>query len=561
MIKVINYEGEAFTLPVKTILTEKLNNDSELKFEFYETEETKLVSQTIAKKWLITNVVNADDIRKFVVTIVRRDSTGKSVKVSVIAKEKQIDDLKSEMVFDDITGSYTPFEYFKTIEKNSKYHFIIESKADSVRWEHAGNGDSAFSTLKKGLERYGMEFYFNPNNQAFYINKRVEDVANYYIHNGMNALNFKLEEDANQFFTRIHGYEDFPENSAIRDAKLKLEYTHPLAENVGYFEAPAIKDGRVKDENVLLEKMKHVVDNSLKQSLTLDFLYLKNEYFNHAVAHVGDVVPVKDNALNILDNIRIVEVKTVRDEQNVIVKQEVTLGDYKKRDRYRSQINNSISNIEKVEKLATQQHVSNGDIGLLKLLLNQFSDVKQSLQFDSDGIQSVSGLNKVIFSKNGIAISRDGGNNKINALTSEGINPDLIVKATHDQDGLMSKYDKKKLDLIFNKENTYLQIENLNVNLNQNDVIHLTKPISDLKNGLILVWKHLTTDTLNQQFISKKLFANREVIKCIHSVPIGQNQHLNKIAIVSNQSIVGIDENDSEEFNTDKVILQDIYEY
>lgn len=125
----------------------------------------------------------------------------------------------------------------------------------------------------------------------------------------------------------------------------------------------------------------------------------------------------------------------------------------------------------------------------------------------------------------------------------------------------MSKYDKKKLDLIFNKENTYLQIENLNVNLNQNDVIHLTKPISDLKNGLILVWKHLTTDTLNQQFISKKLFANREVIKCIHSVPIGQNQHLNKIAIVSNQSIVGIDENDSEEFNTDKVILQDIYEY
>lgn len=133
MIKVINYEGEAFILPVKTTLTEKLNNDSELKFEFYETEETKLVSQTIAKKWLITNVVDADDIRKFVVTIVRRDSTGRSVKVSVIAKEKQIDDLKSEMVFDDITGSYTPFEYFKTIEKNSKYHFIIESKADSVR--------------------------------------------------------------------------------------------------------------------------------------------------------------------------------------------------------------------------------------------------------------------------------------------------------------------------------------------------------------------------------------------------------------------------------------------
>ncbi|MGF2896929.1 hypothetical protein WCN69_14300, partial [Staphylococcus aureus] len=93
-------------------------------------------------------------------------------------------------------------------------------------------------------------------------------------------------------------YGDFPENSAIRDAKLKLEYTHPLAETVGYFEAPAIKDGRVKDENVLLEKMKHVVDNSLKQSLTLDFLYLKNEYFNHAVAHVGDVVPVKDYALN-----------------------------------------------------------------------------------------------------------------------------------------------------------------------------------------------------------------------------------------------------------------------
>ena len=77
-------------------------------------------------------------------------------------------------------------------------------------------------------------------------------------------------------------------------------------------------------------KLIEVVTNSLKQSLTLDFITLK-EKFQNAIAKVGDLVPVKDDTINVFDEIRIIEVKTIRDINNQIVKQDATLGDFKKR--------------------------------------------------------------------------------------------------------------------------------------------------------------------------------------------------------------------------------------
>ncbi|WP_455710649.1 tail tube TT1 domain-containing protein, partial [Staphylococcus argensis] len=73
------------------------------------------IVNAITRKWIITNVDGIDDNKKYVVTIVRRESNSNLAKVSVIAKEKQIDDLKARIIYQNITGHYTAKEYFDLI--------------------------------------------------------------------------------------------------------------------------------------------------------------------------------------------------------------------------------------------------------------------------------------------------------------------------------------------------------------------------------------------------------------------------------------------------------------
>ena len=53
---------------------------------------------------------------------------------------------------------------------------------------------------------------------------------------------------------------------------------------------------------------------------------------------VADIVKVKHSILGINEFMRIVEVKTVRDAENKIVKQDVTLGDFNRHNRYLERI-------------------------------------------------------------------------------------------------------------------------------------------------------------------------------------------------------------------------------
>ncbi|ELP8736061.1 hypothetical protein QTV21_002564, partial [Staphylococcus pseudintermedius] len=145
-----------------------------------------------------------------------------------------------------------------------------------------------------------------------------------------------------EFYTYIRGYGNFDDNEKFQEASMQLIYQHPLADDIGIYEAPAIIDGRIKDEEFLRNKMINTVDNSLKTSLTLDFITLQEEYAE-AVPVVGDLVPVKDDIIDVFDFVRIVEVQTKRDINNKIFEQNATLGDYKKRDRYNSKVSNSVS--------------------------------------------------------------------------------------------------------------------------------------------------------------------------------------------------------------------------
>lgn len=52
------------------------------------------------------------------------------------------------------------------------------------------------------------------------------------------------------------------------------------------------------------------------------------EAYPEADPQPGDIVQVKSTILGLNDLVRIVEIKTIRDINNVIVKQDVTLGEF-----------------------------------------------------------------------------------------------------------------------------------------------------------------------------------------------------------------------------------------
>ena len=451
MIKVENLIGEAFLLPVETEVTERISGESELKFEFDESTYNRDIVNAISKKWRVKHVGGQNDDRIYVVAIVQKVSNAVTAKVSVVAKEKQIDDLKSQRVYDNHTGSYTGQSYFDVVFNGSGYKYDLIAKTYSSKWENAGDGETRLEMFKKGLERYGLEFEYVPSTKTFILKERVQREANYYIANGINALNFKLEEDSSEYYTYARGYGDYDDNAKFQEGLLEVTYVHPLADVVGRYEAPPIKDGRIKDQNLLRRKLRDLVDNSLKTSLSLDFISLKDS-FPDAVVRTGDVIPVKDNVIGVGDMVRIVEVRTKRDVNNNIYEQEGTLGDYKRKDRYASLVNNSTNFVKGITGSPTNVNDTQSRVNSIIASTGKIIDLVNAMQVDGTGIKSVDKLNIVHFTsdKGTIRVSKDGGTTYKDVINGDGVLVDGIAMATQSKNGLMSKEDKTKLDNLNN---------------------------------------------------------------------------------------------------------------
>ncbi len=134
------------------------------------------------------------------------------------------------------------------------------------------------------------------------------------------------------------GYGDYTDEQGITGAGLIMKFEHPNMKDIGKYEAEPIKDGRIKDEELMKAKLQKRIDDSIKRSISLDFIVLK-KYYPNANPRVGDLVKIRHSVLGLNEIVRIVEVKTKRDINNEIVKQEVVLGEYRRYDRYMNRIN------------------------------------------------------------------------------------------------------------------------------------------------------------------------------------------------------------------------------
>ncbi|HCU9618710.1 TPA: phage tail protein, partial [Staphylococcus aureus] len=341
-------QGVEHAIYVSTKINKKLNEDSTLDIDIVENASTFDAIGAITKMWTVTNVEGDDDLNEYVIVMLDKSTIGSKIKLSIKARQKELDDLNNSRIYQEYNESFTGVEFFNTVFKGISYKYVLHTKVSSSRFEGLGKGDTRLEIFKKGLERYHLEYEYDPKTKTFHLYDELSKVANYYIKAGVNADNVKIQEDASKCYTYIRGYGDFDEQQTYTEAGLQFEFTHPLAQLIGKREAPPLIDGRIKKENSLKRAMELVIKKSVTASISLDFVALQ-EHFSEVNPKIGDVVRVADSTIGYNDLVRIVEITTVRDAYNNVVKQDVVLGDFRIKDRYRKAVHEATNYVKNVK--------------------------------------------------------------------------------------------------------------------------------------------------------------------------------------------------------------------
>ncbi|WP_444811950.1 tail tube TT1 domain-containing protein [Staphylococcus hominis] len=329
--------------PVYTTVehTSKVSSEPIIEFQLDEDEYNYDVVRSINRRWSVSKVWGPDDDTEYLVFMIDRQSVGNKQQVSITCRYKPIDIIKRRRIYAPINGSFKPEKFLDIAFKNSGLNYRLTEKLPSSQFENAGEGETVEELIKKAMAHWDLEFdiEFDKKTKKYtfvfvpYLQKR----ANYQIDNEINANALKVEEDSGEMATYIRGYGDYTDEQGMTGAGLIMKFEHPDAKDIGYYHGEPIKDGRIKDEELMKAKLQKAIDDSIKRSISLDFIVL-NKHYPNAIPKVADIVKVRHSVLGLNEFVRIVEVKTTLDLNNVIINQEVTLGDYKRYDRYMNRI-------------------------------------------------------------------------------------------------------------------------------------------------------------------------------------------------------------------------------
>lgn len=335
-------KGNGAPVPVETTLVKKVNADGVLTFDILENKYTYEVINAIGKRWIVSHVEGENDKKEYVITVIDRKSEGDRQLVECTAREIPIDKLMIDRIYVNVTGSFTVERYFNIVFQGTGMLFEVEGKVKSSKFENGGEGDTRLEMLKKGLEHFGLEYKITYDKKKdrykFVLTPFANQKASYFISDEVNANAIKLEEDASDFATFIRGYGNYSGEETFEHAGLVMEARSALAEIYGDIHAEPFKDGKVTDQETMDKELQSRLKKSLKQSLSLDFLVLRESY-PEADPQPGDIVQIKSTKLGLNDLVRIVQVKTIRGINNVIVKQDVTLGEFNREQRYMKKVN------------------------------------------------------------------------------------------------------------------------------------------------------------------------------------------------------------------------------
>lgn len=359
MLNLKDLNGEVYVTEGTSTLEENLSSDITINFELPYTEVNKDFIYNIGAHWKVSGVKGANDRTEYVIKYVNRKTLGGKPFVECTAMTLFMEKIKTTNLYNYYEGEYTLELMLNTVFNGTGFSYKVEGEFDnSLYIETFGNGESRLEVFKRVLEMWQLEFLIN--GETIELKKKIIRKPDYFLHDNLNATNISLEEDASEFYTYAKGYGDINSGEPLNTAGVIAQYEHPLANVVGRKEAPPViienDDNTSPYANVIQEKIiaecKRVVDNSLKITITSDFLALKE--YPEAYPKLGDEITFVASNIDYDAIVRLVGISTKRNHKGDILSQNVTFGEQpliKRRNMKAMQTTNFIYAVTNGDKL------------------------------------------------------------------------------------------------------------------------------------------------------------------------------------------------------------------
>ncbi|OFI48811.1 hypothetical protein BG261_05325 [Floricoccus tropicus] len=448
-------------------ISDEINGDMNLSIEILPNKVNSLFLDKIAEFWELVD----DNEEVYKIVLCKSQGVGKFQKKTIKALPKLYDDLDSTRVYERYDGSFPIEELFNICFKPTSYTHKLIGAWNNIKIEGYGDGDTCLKMFQHVLNRVGAEFTFTGN--VVTIRDRIGTDSNVMYRHRLNASNIIKEVDGQSYWTYGRGFGNYEDSDeGAKNAKLKREYTSPLAKLLGKREAPPLKDGRMKDSATMDKSLKKLVDESIKISVTADLVDLREKGYPYAQSNLGDTVLLIDERIGLNEEVRVVSRQITRNWLGKILDLKFTFGTEGLVKRYQGKMSNAVNNITDIlegrKKLPFQ--AMSDEIQIVTKLLKS---VQTQFVFGDDG--SMIAIDKknpnliVILNAAGVGISDDGGQTFKNAITGRGILADAIMANSITAD----KLDVNAITVGFNNSSTNIKLYSDRIQFFKNSKMNL----------------------------------------------------------------------------------------
>ncbi|WP_179107153.1 phage tail protein [Sediminibacillus massiliensis] len=440
VLSIRDLKGNENPLQATHEFSEELNGNHSLSATILPTIVNDQFIKDIDKMWTIIDENDTD----YKIVYCKRQGVGSKLSVSIKAIPKFFDDFDTQRIYERYDRHMTAQEFFTIVFGGSGYNFILVDTFYAQDWEGLGDSETRLSAFKRGLERYKAEFRISGN--TVYLERQVGRDTQFQYRYRLNASNIVQEIDGAAFYTYARGYGDYEDGGdedAENNAGLIDEYTSPLADipGIGKRDAPPVKNGNIKDPDFMREQLKILVDESLKISVSADIHDLRNQGYALAQPEKGDRVFLIDERIGLNEEVRVVDLKTIRNWKGDIIDLKLIFGSEGITKRHQSNLNAAAKQITELlegrRKLpfsvlpsSKQNAVRNLEAAMTELIFgNGQNGVQGIIAQDKNDPNKMMWLNSA-----GFMISTDGGATPVVAATADGFVADVITTGTLNAD-------------------------------------------------------------------------------------------------------------------------------
>ena len=395
----------------------EVNGDEDIKLKIYKQRNSKLDLKSISEMWTVTQ----DDI-EYKITYIKQITNGNGFHLDVRGIPLFYDKFRTSIIHYLYNGSLTAVDYFTRVFDGTGYNFVLVNPSYAEQWEGFGKGQTRMELFKKGLDRYGYEFYIQ--GKTIYLKHQIGNDTNFEYRYKLNASNVSKAVDASALITHIKGFGNFEEGEEdyLNNAKLKREATSPLADIVGIREPKVVVDGRITRADTMDARLQKEIDESIYITVEATLHDVRQMGYETAVPLKGDRTFLVDERLGFDAEIRVQSVTTTKDERNRITQCDVVFGSANAGKRFKANLSTVAKNM--ADLLAGKIQLPFDVLeSMSKDLLLKIKSVDSELLLDNGifAIDKANPNNILGLNSAGIYISTDGGATAQTVITADGI--------------------------------------------------------------------------------------------------------------------------------------------